>query len=54
MGTGEDEMAALRDLDDRLRGCADSGSYLPALRQRYRSRSFMVPRNGPAGTLADR
>jgi hypothetical protein len=35
-GTGEDETAALRDLDDRLRGREDSGGYLDALRQRVR------------------
>lgn len=35
-GTGEDEIAALHDLDDRLRGRQDSGGYLDALRQRVR------------------
>ena len=35
-GTGEDETAALRDLDDRLRGREDFGGYLDALRQRVR------------------
>jgi hypothetical protein len=35
-GTGENETAALRDLDDRLRGREDSGGYLDALRQRVR------------------
>ena len=35
-GTGEDEIAALRDLDDRLRGREDSGGYLDALRQGIR------------------
>ena len=31
-GTGMDEIAALRDLDDRLRGREDSGGQLDALR----------------------
>ena len=35
-GTGEDEIAALHDLDARLRGREDSGGYLDALRQRVR------------------
>ena len=35
-GTGEDEVAALRNLDERLRGRHDSGGALEALRQRVR------------------
>jgi hypothetical protein len=35
-GTGEDETAALRDLDARFRGREDTGGYLVALRQRVR------------------